>query len=55
VVSSGAELTVEALSEWLTGRIARYKHPKHLVVLDELPRNASGKVVKGTLREKDPG
>ena len=50
----GAELTVEALGEWLTGRLARYKHPKHLVVLDELPRNASGKVVKGLLREQDP-
>ena len=54
VLVPGAELTVEALGEWLTGRLARYKHPKHLVVLDELPRNASGKVVKGLLREQDP-
>ena len=26
----------------------------HVVALDELPRNASGKVIKGVLRGKDP-
>lgn len=33
-------------------RLARYKHPKDIVVVEALPRNASGKVVKGELREK---
>jgi acyl-CoA synthetase (AMP-forming)/AMP-acid ligase II len=39
---------------FLDGRLARFKHPKDVVALDELPRNASGKVIKGVLREKDP-
>jgi acyl-CoA synthetase (AMP-forming)/AMP-acid ligase II len=43
-------------NQWMNqaARLARYKHPEHLVVLDELPRNTSGKVVKGLLREQDP-
>jgi hypothetical protein len=44
---------VDAVAEALQ-RLARFKHPKALVVLPELPRNASGKVTKGTLREHDP-
>ena len=52
-------LAVEArdpadLDGWLDDKLARFKHPKDVVVLPELPRNASGKVVKGTLRQNDP-
>ena len=54
VLSEGATLEVEALDRWLDDKLARFKHPKHLVVLDELPRNASGKVTKPTLRANDP-
>ena len=46
----GPDLTLEELTEWLRDKLAGYKLPKHLVHVDELPRNASGKVVKGTLR-----
>ena len=35
-----------------TGRIARYKIPKNVVVVDELPRTASGKVRKADLRAR---
>ena len=35
-------------------RLARYKLPTALVILDALPRNASGKVVKGELRKMCP-
>ncbi|MET4047678.1 acyl-CoA synthetase (AMP-forming)/AMP-acid ligase II [Rhodococcus sp. UYP5] len=42
--------TLEELGEWLGEHLARYKHPKELVVVDALPRNASGKVVKVALR-----
>jgi fatty-acyl-CoA synthase len=51
----GAELTTEQLNEHLTGRIARYKIPKNVVVVDELPRTASGKVKKLELRERFRG
>ncbi|MDN5758689.1 MAG: AMP-binding protein, partial [Tomitella sp.] len=46
-----ADLTAAALSEWLDDKLAHYKHPRDVVVVDELPRNASGKVVKGDLRQ----
>ena len=48
----GAELTTERLAEHLNGRIARYKIPKNVVVVDELPRTASGKVRKLDLRNR---
>jgi malonyl-CoA/methylmalonyl-CoA synthetase len=34
------------------GALARFKHPRKLVVLDELPRNTMGKVQKNVLREQ---
>ncbi|MEV0249693.1 fatty-acid--CoA ligase FadD5 [Nocardia sp. NPDC050712] len=46
-----AELTIAELEPFLNENLARYKHPKDLVVLAELPRNASGKVVKVQLRK----
>jgi len=51
----GAELTTERLAEHLNGRIARYKIPKNVVVVDELPRTASGKVKKLDLRKRFSG
>ncbi|MFE3441603.1 fatty-acid--CoA ligase FadD5 [Nocardia sp. NPDC059180] len=44
------ELTLADLEAFLNDNLARYKHPKELVVVAELPRNASGKVVKVELR-----
>ena len=35
--------------------LARFKHPRELVVLDELPRNTMGKVQKDVLRGKYQG
>ena len=51
----GAELTTERVAEYLNGRIARYKIPKNVVVVDELPRTASGKVKKLDLRQRFSG
>jgi fatty-acyl-CoA synthase len=51
VALRGDDLTLDELSAFLDDRLARYKHPKELVVVDALPRNASGKVVKGELRK----
>jgi fatty-acyl-CoA synthase len=47
----GASLTVGELREWGTSRLARYKLPTVLHVMDALPRNASGKVLKTALRQ----
>ena len=44
---SGAELVA-----FCRERIASYKKPRHVVFIDALPRNASGKVLKRELRER---
>ncbi len=44
------QLRLEHLAEFLAERLARYKHPKALEVVDALPRNPSGKVLKTELR-----
>ena len=51
VLRPGAELTGEDLKAWCEGRLSSYKIPKHLVVMESLPRNAMGKVVKPKLKE----
>ncbi|WP_328407578.1 fatty-acid--CoA ligase FadD5 [Nocardia sp. NBC_00403] len=51
LVDADTELTLAELAPFLNDNLARYKHPKDLVVVAELPRNASGKVVKGQLRK----
>ncbi|HWH97198.1 MAG TPA: o-succinylbenzoate--CoA ligase [Pseudolysinimonas sp.] len=51
----GATLEIAQLKDHLTGSIARFKIPKNLVVLDELPRTASGKVRKNELRTRFGG
>ncbi len=43
-------LRLEDLDEFLTQRLARYKHPKALEIVDRLPRNPAGKVLKTNLR-----
>ena len=47
--------SAQELREWARGRLASYKVPTAVEVVDVLPRNASGKVVKGVLRERFGG
>ncbi|MCW2666907.1 MAG: long-chain fatty acid--CoA ligase [Frankiales bacterium] len=47
-----AQLPVAELRAWARERLASYKLPTQVEVVDALPRNASGKVVKGTLRQQ---
>jgi fatty-acyl-CoA synthase len=51
VLSVGATVTLDSLREYCAQRIARYKAPHHLVVVDALPRNTTGKIVKARLAE----
>ncbi len=48
---AGAELTEGDLLAHLEGRLARYKIPRSVVVVQELPHNASGKLVKSRVKE----
>ncbi|CAM3604647.1 fatty-acid--CoA ligase FadD5 [Smaragdicoccus niigatensis] len=52
IVAGDDSLTLSELEPFLNDRLARYKHPKDLVIVPELPRNASGKVVKPQLRKE---
>ncbi|MEM9222032.1 MAG: malonyl-CoA synthase [Pseudomonadota bacterium] len=53
VVPSGVDLIEEgAVIGALSDCLARYKQPKRVFVVDELPRNAMGKVQKAALRER---
>ena len=51
VVVPGVTLSKADILASFEGRIARFKHPKDVVFLDALPRNAMGKVVIEELRE----
>ena len=42
----------ERIREHLTGRVAAYKLPRHVLSVDALPRTGSGKVRKGELRDQ---
>jgi malonyl-CoA/methylmalonyl-CoA synthetase len=46
VLGPGASLTLAELRDWARERLAVYKVPRQLLVVDELPRNAMGKVQK---------
>ncbi len=45
-------LSIEDLDDFLGERLARYKHPKGLEIVDALPRNPAGKVLKTELRTR---
>ncbi|MEM8769636.1 MAG: malonyl-CoA synthase [Pseudomonadota bacterium] len=55
VVPSGAAVEQVAVDSALAGKLARFKQPKHIVNLPELPRNAMGKVQKNQLRQEYGG
>jgi acyl-CoA synthetase (AMP-forming)/AMP-acid ligase II len=44
--------TIEDLTTFLAGRLAKYKIPRELRFVESLPRTPYGKVVKGELRER---
>ncbi len=43
---------LEAIIALVQTDLARFKHPRELILLDELPRNTMGKVQKNQLRER---
>jgi acyl-CoA synthetase (AMP-forming)/AMP-acid ligase II len=55
VLADGADASEEDLKAYVKKNLARYKVPREIVFLDELPRNATGKVVKRELVEDESG
>ncbi|RYH11677.1 malonyl-CoA synthase [Tropicimonas sp. IMCC6043] len=51
VPEPGAVLDLLDIEAGLSGRLARFKQPRHYVIVEELPRNTMGKVQKKLLRQ----
>jgi acyl-CoA synthetase (AMP-forming)/AMP-acid ligase II len=55
VAKPGTSPAAEALLEFCHGKLARYKIPRVVELVQEIPRNPTGKVLKRLLRERFPG
>ena len=51
-LKEGVDITLEAIVAHCEGQLAKFKQPTKLIMIDTLPRNATGKVLKYQLREK---
>ena len=54
-LKEGQELSLEELREFAKPHLAKYKLPLRLHIVDELPRNPAGKVLKFVLKEQLDG
>ena len=52
---AGRSLTEDDVKEFVKRSLARFKVPRDVVFLDELPRNPTGKVLKRQLRDMHTG
>ena len=52
VPQAGQSPDPDAIMQAIRGKIARFKQPKKIVLLDQLPRNTMGKVQKNALRDR---
>jgi acyl-CoA synthetase (AMP-forming)/AMP-acid ligase II len=51
VVTKGGELSEDEIKQYVKSNLAGYKVPRDVEFMDELPRNATGKVLKRVLRD----
>ena len=42
----GAVTTAEELRDYVKGQVAAYKYPRHIWIMDALPKGATGKIQK---------
>jgi fatty-acyl-CoA synthase len=52
VLHEGANATGDDILGFLSGKIAKYKIPKSVVLVDALPRNATGKLLRARVRDR---
>lgn len=52
ILKPGQDIAADDLLAWCREHMANYKVPRHLQVIDALPLNASGKVLKTELRQR---
>lgn len=53
VKKDGADLDEDTVKHYVRDHLARYKVPREVIFLDELPRNPTGKILKRELREME--
>ncbi|MBB2988686.1 fatty-acyl-CoA synthase [Mycolicibacterium iranicum] len=53
VKAEGATIDEDAIKAYVKDNLARYKVPREVVFLDELPRNPTGKILKRELRDME--
>jgi long-chain acyl-CoA synthetase len=53
VLKEGEQLTTEEVREYMKQRVAAYKYPRVIWFLDELPKGATGKVLKREIKIPD--
>jgi acyl-CoA synthetase (AMP-forming)/AMP-acid ligase II len=54
VVARGDDLDPDELMAWVAERVAPYKRIRAVETVDEIPRSASGKILRRLLRERTP-
>ncbi len=54
VVTNGKDAAEDDLKAYVKKNLASYKVPREIVFLDELPRNATGKILKRELKDEQP-
>jgi acyl-CoA synthetase (AMP-forming)/AMP-acid ligase II len=54
VLEAGVELGTDQINAHVKANLASYKTPREVEFLDELPRNATGKVLKRELKAREP-
>ncbi len=52
VANDGVTLNLATLTQFLRTRLADFKVPRRIEIMEELPRNASGKILKTVLRNR---
>jgi malonyl-CoA/methylmalonyl-CoA synthetase len=52
VRQSDSDISAADILALFEGRLARFKHPRRVIFMETLPRNAMGKVEKFTLRDE---
>jgi 4-coumarate--CoA ligase len=53
VTKPGVEVAAEELKEYVAGHVAHYKQIRELEFIDEIPKSASGKILRRVLRDRN--
>ncbi len=51
IITNDKDLNIKELNTWMRERMPSYKTPRHYKIVEELPRNAMGKVTKNDLKK----